>query len=59
MKINLAYRSNEADQAAAVINAVKELIPNVKVKQTGMKNEYFHAYLLTERNNSISTARNG
>lgn len=46
MKINIAYREAERDRAAAVIDVITNMFPDAKVKQTDLKDEYRHAYLV-------------
>lgn len=61
MKINIAYREVEREAAAAVIDAIRNLYPTAKVKQTDLKDEYRHAYLVIfpQKQNNTSTAGNG
>ena len=61
MKINVAFREAEREAAAAVIDAVRNLYPTAKVKQTDLKSEYCHAYLVIFplKPNNTSTAGNG
>ena len=46
MKINIAYREAEREKAAAVIDAIRNLLPTAKLKQTDLRDEYRHAYLV-------------
>ena len=46
MKINIAYREAEREKAAAVIDAIRNLFPTAKLKQTDLRDEYRHAYLV-------------
>ena len=55
MKINIAFREAEREKAVEVIEAVRELYPDAKVKQTDLKDEYRHAYIVINK----STAGNG
>ena len=61
MKINIAYRVAEREQAAAAIDSLKNLFPTAKVKQTDLKDEYCHAYMVIfpQKVNKSSTAGNG
>ncbi len=46
MKIKIAYLPEEKPEADAVLSAIRQLIPDARIKRTKKPDsEYFHTYL--------------
>lgn len=45
MKIRVAYTKNELEKKAAHEEAVRELFPDIKIKEAAPKGDYLHTYM--------------
>lgn len=49
MKVKISYTSPEDEEAAAVVAAIRERLPSVRVHRSDAKCGVYHVYLTTKK----------